>query len=143
MPQARSILRVSVKGIKRIARNLDVAEERLSKELGGALFLEGRKVIEEAALEVPKDTLALYRSRFVTPPTTGKGEIKVICGFGTDSVINPRTGRPTSQYAVYVHERLDLKHPVGKAKFLEDPVNRARPDLEERLARHVAPLIGR
>lgn len=143
MPQVRSILRVDVKGIKRVARNLGVAEEQLSKELGRALFTEGRKVIEEAALEVPKDTLALYRSRFVTPPTKGKGEIKVICGFGTDSVVNPRTGKSTSQYAVYVHERLDLKHPVGKAKFLEDPANRARQYLEERLVRHIAPLIGR
>lgn len=27
----------------------------------------------------------------------------------------------TQSYAVYVHERLDVHHPVGQAKFLEQP----------------------
>lgn len=30
----------------------------------------------------------------------------------------------TAAYAVYVHENLDAHHPVGQAKFLEEPVRR-------------------
>lgn len=143
MPGVRSALRVDVKGIQKIAKKLNVVEDFLVKELGKALYAEGREVIQEAYGECPKDTTALVRSRFVTPPIRSRKEIKVICGFGTDSVINPKTKQPTSEYAVYVHERLDLHHPVGKAKFLEDPVNRRRPYLERNIAARIAPKLGR
>lgn len=143
MPGVRDVIKVDVKGVKEIARNLGIVEDVLVRELGKALFAEARGVIKEANIECPKDTLALSRSRFVTPPIRSKEEVKVICGFGTDSVINPKTKRPTSEYAIYVHERLDVYHPVGKAKFLEDPVNRLRPKLESNIAARMAPIIGR
>lgn len=33
----------------------------------------------------------------------------------------------TQNYALFVHERLDLKHPVGKAKYLTDPFEAMKP----------------
>lgn len=139
----RNTIRVDVKGIKDIARNLGIVENTLLKAAGKALYAEAREVLKEANIECPKDTLALSKSRFVTPPIRTQQEIKVIAGFGTDSVINPKTNQPTSLYAIYVHERLDLHHPQGKAKFLEDPVNRRRGSLEQNVAARIAPLIGR
>jgi hypothetical protein len=143
MPQSRGILRANVRGIKRIARKPQQTEDKVIGALGKALFAEGKEVIEEAAKQVPVDTGALLRSRFVTPPIKKKDEVKVVCGFGTDSVVNPKTGQPTKDYAIYVHERLDVKHPVGKAKFLEDPLNEARVGLEKRLAARVITILGR
>lgn len=35
----------------------------------------------------------------------------------------------SQNYALFVHENLDANHPVGKAKFLEDPLRRLRPEL--------------
>ena len=33
----------------------------------------------------------------------------------------------TQNYALYVHERLDLRHPVGKAMYLIDPFRELKP----------------
>jgi len=40
----------------------------------------------------------------------------------------------TQEYAIYVHERLDLKHPVGQAKFLEQPAREMRDELGTTIA---------
>jgi hypothetical protein len=36
----------------------------------------------------------------------------------------------SAPYAVYVHERLDLKHPNGQAKFLETPIRTERAEMD-------------
>lgn len=35
----------------------------------------------------------------------------------------------TQRYAVYVHENLDAYHPVGQAKFLEEPARTFQPEI--------------
>jgi hypothetical protein len=35
----------------------------------------------------------------------------------------------TQNYAIYVHENLEAHHPVGQAKFLEDPARTLQKDL--------------
>jgi|TARA_Y100000310_G_scaffold7603_1_gene8333 hypothetical protein len=40
-------------------------------------------------------------------------------------------------YAVYVHERLDLRHPVGEAKFLEKPFKRRAKNFPLRMVRRI------
>jgi hypothetical protein len=40
-------------------------------------------------------------------------------------------------YAVYVHEDLSARHTKGKAKFLEDPLNRRLPEMARRLAERI------
>ena len=35
----------------------------------------------------------------------------------------------TANYAIYVHENLQAHHPVGQAKFLEDPLRELTPEL--------------
>lgn len=141
MARVQDGLHVSVSGLRKVARNLKLAEEKLISTTGRALYAEGRELIQAAAEEVPKDTLALLKSRYVTPPIRSRGEIKVMCGFGTDKVINPKTKQPTSQYALAVHERLDVYHPVGKAKYLEDPMRRLKPELEKKIADRVAQML--
>ena len=37
----------------------------------------------------------------------------------------------STAYAVFVHENLEAKHPVGEAKFLEKPARLLRPELSD------------
>jgi hypothetical protein len=39
----------------------------------------------------------------------------------------------TANYAIFVHENLEAKHPVGKAKFLEAPARAMRKELSENI----------
>lgn len=45
-------------------------------------------------------------------------------------------------YAVYVHENLEAHHPVGQAKFLEQPVREAEPHFVTDLAESVRAQLG-
>lgn len=136
MAQQKGILRIKLSGARQIAKNLRIAEELVLRELGKAVYAEARQIMDEAGGEVPKGTRALYNSRYVAPPSRTSAEIKITCGFGTQ-LRNPVTGQPTAEYANIVHERLDVKHPNGKAKFLEDPMNRAAPGLLARVSQRI------
>ena len=92
--------------------------------MASALYREGERIMATSKTEVPVETGALRASGQVTPPTITAQGVEVVLGYGNSSV----------GYAVYVHENLMARHPVGKAKFLEDPMNRARQGMEDRLA---------
>lgn len=87
-----------------------------------------QEILANSMAEVPKDTHTLLKSAFYevsrrsdTAATTWAYE--AIIGYGGNgNPINPSTGQPASAYMVEVHEDLTARHPVGKAKFLEDPV---------------------
>ena len=44
-------------------------------------------------------------------------------------------GGTAAPYAIIQHERLDFKHKVGEAKYLEKPMNQAVPGMAKRMAR--------
>jgi hypothetical protein len=87
--------------------------------VGDAMFEEATNIArasqEQCPVYVGKRYLGgtLRASFFMTQSGT-KENPKVMLGYGT-------------KYAVYVHEKVDDHHPVGKAKFLEDPIIAARP----------------
>jgi len=92
-----------------------------------AFYREGEELIAEAKEEVPVDTGALRASGFVEAPEIQGNTVTVRCGFGG----------PATEYAFWVHERLDVYHPVGKAKYLEDVFNRRIIGLDQRVAAQV------
>jgi hypothetical protein len=92
-----------------------------------AFYREGEELIAEAKEEVPVDTGALLASGFVEQPEIQGDTVTVRCGFGG----------PATEYAFYVHEKLDVYHPTGKPKFLEDPFNRRITGLNQRVAAQV------
>jgi len=135
-------LTVNVKGVREVARKLRITEERLVQESRRALYAEGRDLMNESVLEVPTKTGALAASRYVSPPTvTKEGDIKVVLGYGTYRVLNPRNNQPTAEYAHIVHEDLEAYHETGKAKFLEDPMNRRAGSFESRVANRIAKVL--
>ena len=86
--------------------------------------IEACRVISEASLnQVPRDTGTLALSQFWEVTGHWKTGWTGTIGYGGNgNPINPKTGKPASSYMAVVHEDLTVKHPIGKAKFLEDPL---------------------
>lgn len=98
------------------------------------LLTVAEQIMEASKAQVPQDTKALLSSAYVAATTYRRSLLQVTFGYGgPKDTVNPRTGELASTYAIYVHERLDAYHPVGKAKFLEDPVNEYAQRLPQRL----------
>lgn len=108
-------------------RSLDAAE-RLAGDIMG-----------ESTLEVPIDTTTLQSSTFID-----REEDQVVFGYGGSAdQLNWKSGKSASEYMLAVHERTDVRHTVGKAKFLEDPINRYKPRIESLLGRLTNFFIGK
>lgn len=99
-----------------------------------ALRNEGQEAFAESQMEVPVDTSALKQSGRLLPDTGvyQKGnEVSVVIGYGGTAL----------DYAIYVHEDLTAHHPHGKAKYVEDPINRQRIGIESRIADKVERVV--
>jgi len=112
---------VAIEGVQKILQNLDLAGRRSRGAVAAALYQEGLAIMAESVKQVPVDTGRLRSTHYVSPPTGDKDDPVCTLGYGTN-------------YGVYVHERPELKHTSGKAKFLEDPINSARSGYVERVA---------
>lgn len=99
--------------------------------LAGALYREAEAIMTEAKQRTPVKTGNLRASGQVhAPEITGTG-VTVTLGFGNAAV----------GYAVYVHENLTARHPVGEAKFLERPLLAAAEGMDARLATAISGAI--
>lgn len=91
-----------------------------------------KDILNDSLAQVPRNTGTLASTGFYE--VTRRTDIKGYTYEGTigyagmtgkgakHDAVNSRTGAAASTYAVVVHENLFAIHPVGKAKFLEDPV---------------------
>lgn len=109
-------------GLAEFKANALLATDRYRRAVGGALLLEASRIEAVSIREVPVDTGRLRATAFVTPPDTTIRAVSVQFGYGTE-------------YAVPVHERTEVQHRTGKAKFLSDPVNAAESGAARRIAR--------
>jgi hypothetical protein len=89
-----------------------------------ALYQEGETIMTASKKLVPVETGSLRASGAVYGPEIEGSRVTVTLGYGNTSV----------RYAVIVHERLGVHHPVGQAKFLESVALQAVAGMEERLA---------
>jgi len=105
---------------------------RALKEGGRALYQEALIIQAASMRRTPVDTGALRASHETKPPETKAGEVQV-------RIV---VGGPAAPYALFVHERLDVHHPVGEAKFLEKSVLEAAADLPARLAKRIDWSVG-
>lgn len=102
-----------------------LARASLAATLEGML-IEAQKIEAAAAEQVPVDTGRLRSTHSVTADPSRTGWV---IGFGTD-------------YAIYVHEDMEARHPVGNAKFLERPFVSALSGMLERVTSHVRKALG-
>lgn len=117
----------TITGVTELLRALDRAGDLASKALESAMFLEQEAVMSEAKARTPVDTGTLRASGTVLPPKVKGSRIEVDAGFGGAA----------QDYAIPVHERLGVHHPVGQAKFLESAFLERAPKIPANLARRV------
>jgi len=99
---------VKVIGAKRIMARLKRAHVKMGDQARRGLIKAGLFLLRESKKIVPIETSNLKNS----------GQTKAL-GWGWNSSV---VVYYTASYAVYVHERTELKHKKGKsAKFLEKP----------------------
>lgn len=117
-----------VTGAKELTRRLAAKGLSYSRAVAGALYLQGSQIMAKSVQLVPVDTGRLRSTAYVDAPqhsiTSGWG-IKL--GYATD-------------YAVPVHERTEIPHRVGQAKYLEAAIDEYRPGMPERIAAWVTQL---
>jgi len=107
---------IKVVGAEEIKQRLKEANVRLGFKVRQGLIKAGLFLQRESQKVVPVKTGNLHGSAGTKP---------IGHGWHTDVIVYY-----TASYAVYVHERTDLKHKKGKiAKFLERPMRENRPKL--------------
>lgn len=114
------------------------ALKEIEDRIKAALYAEGTQLVGQSVPLVPVDTGALRSSAFTEQPTTSGDKISVRCGYGgTATKVNPLTGETTTDYAVKVHEDLNVHHDVGQAKFLEIPANNLKSKFDSNMKRRL------
>lgn len=116
----------------------------LAQSTGGHTLEQQAATIMRTSLDqIPQDTGAAASTAHITPGRDANGDPIVSMGYDGTKASNPTTGQPVSDYLFPLHERLDVYHPRGKAKFLEDPIMDYIQPLTHALARDVGRVIGR
>ena len=115
---------VKLENVKEVEQEIRKYALKFPEKIKPILYEEAQEIMSESKKQCPVDTGALRASGYVNEPEETKEGIYVQMGYGG----------PSAPYAIYVHERLDLHHRVGKAKFLEDPVKDRAPQLPRRIA---------
>lgn len=120
-----------IDGVKELQGTVERTIVRVRREAKKYVLAEAEDIMKESRGEVPVDTGALLNSAYIEQQ--GNGD--VVFGYGKQNAqVNSKTGKSTEDYMMAVHERLDVRHPVGKAKFLEDPVNRHAAVMAKKMA---------
>lgn len=109
--------------LKEFNAQCNVAISKVGNGSRKALVAACNEILGESMAQVPLDTSTLMMSAFWEVSGHWKTGWNAIVGYGGNGdPINPKTGKPASSYMMAVHEDLTAVHPIGKAKFLEDPV---------------------
>lgn len=119
-------LGVHARGLKQLRTDLKAELQRHARAFAAALYAEGLRADARALEEdmAPWDTGRLKQSHYVGPPTEQGSQIIVELGYGV-------------AYAIYVHERTELRHPHGQAKWLARTLAEVAQGFEARLASKV------
>lgn len=118
---------------KRFANSVEAVIRNVDRATKAGTTQACQEILEESLRQVPRDTGTLASTAFYTVSRrmatknyTYEGVIGYagIVGAGASKdKFNPKSFKMASEYAVKVHEDLNMRHPNGgKAKFLEDPV---------------------
>lgn len=118
----------SKQDLKAFAARCEFAIRNIGRGTKKATEAAAKEIMDESKRQVPKLTETLLASAFYevtrrTDTSSTTWAYEALLGYGGNGdPINPVTGKPASYYMVAVHENLNVYHPIGKAKFLEDPV---------------------
>lgn len=110
---------LKLEGIEDVRKALKHENKKIREAMRAAVYQEGVSIMGQSVVQVPVETGRLRATHYVTLPNRD-GVVEI--GYGT-------------VYALPVHERLSVNHPHGKAKFLQDPLNKARRGYIKRIAK--------
>lgn len=113
-----------LEGAEEMKANLQKQSRAYQLAVAASLYEEGLGIDALAIRKVPVDFGRLRSTAYCAPPIIEDAEISVTVGFGTE-------------YAVYVHERTELRHTTGEAKFLEHAFDERADGFLDRLARRI------
>lgn len=94
-----------LEGLQKVQRNLNEKIDEIEEKSEKGIKEAGLLVERESKQRTPVDTGNLKGGTYTETITSSKGT-GVEIGY-------------TAKYAIHVHERTELNHPVGEAKFLE------------------------
>lgn len=124
---------LDLSGDERLERLLVQAGSDAGRAVAQALYEEAQLIFAESQRLVPVDTGSLRSSGNVTlPQPSAGGGVEVTIGYGGAA----------APYAAFVHENLNARHNgAQQAKYLEVPVARAVPDMQQRISDRVERLM--
>lgn len=129
-------------GIQRVSKELQLAPSKVGKAALAGMVEHAQHVMTLSRAQVPRSTGALAESGYVGVPLATRYTVTVPLGYGgPNDQVNPITGQLASKYAVPVHERVEVPHENGKAKFLEDPLNESAAHLLDSVGKHIRALL--
>jgi len=123
------MFKLDIEGIDIVSKNLEGKLVEVKLVLKDEIYHMGQHLRSESVKQCPVDTGRLRASATVTPVKEEGDTFYVEVGYGTD-------------YAIYVHERTELRHKVGKAKFLEDPLKENANNYKEWIRSAIRRVIG-
>ncbi len=140
----KSCLRFRRKTIDKLERSLTTLRNDVLLEVGATFPRQAKEIMDVSGEQIPKDTFAAWSSRYIDDVVTVTDEVSIQFGYSKPetTVINPETGKPTSEYVYELHEDLATPHIIGNAKYLELPVNFNVKRFEEALKKSIASVIA-
>jgi hypothetical protein len=120
-----------VEGVEQVNKRILNLIRALPDEIDRATMVEVSDILTEAKRQTPVEFGNLKDSGVITELSTrGSHEMEYQISFGGTE--------PSIQYAVFVHEDLEAKHPRGgNAKFLENPMEEAKKGMINRIASRI------
>lgn len=126
--------KVSLLGTEQLSAMLAAAGAAIPDVLAQALTEEAQLMFAESQRMVPRRTGVLAASGQVLPAEVSGTTVSVKLGYGGAA----------SSYALIVHENLAANHTGGRsAKYLEIPVLRRIPKLQQNLTRRIERVVKR
>ncbi|MBC8587108.1 HK97-gp10 family putative phage morphogenesis protein [Paratissierella segnis] len=114
---------IKLEGFVEFTNKLNKSISQVSDVVEDALLDCGNDLQQKSVDITPKDTGTLRGSAFTEAENTSKPS--VIVGFD-------------EEYAIFVHENLEAHHPVGQAKFLEQPLN----ENKDKYVKHIGDKVN-
>lgn len=101
-----------------MARGFSRQADKIALAAAAALYELGQDILKRSDELIPVDTGTAKASGRVMF-STGAGGPRVVVGYGYGEQSNPKTGEPAIGYVIPLHERVEVQHETGQAKFLE------------------------
>jgi hypothetical protein len=123
---------LEMQGIPEVLARLQRLNAPVTQSIGQALHDEGNRIMNESVRLVPVDTGLLRSTAAVSRPEQTGQEVTVELRYG---------GHGLAPYAMVVHFRTDVHHPIGQSHYLQQPLFQATAGFGQRIATALRPAL--